>query len=137
MKPIIDLKRLLTKFIKNTGTRFVIAGGFNTLITYILYLLLVQFLTYRVAYTATFLTGIVLSYLLNAIWVFSSTLAAKSAIAYPFAYMVQYFLGIMMLSLLVESFGIDKHLAPLIVITVTIPIMYTLTKYIFSGRKMK
>jgi len=100
--------------------------------TYVIYLLLVQFLRYQVAYTVTYLIGIALGYLLNAFWVFRSAPNVKSAVAYPLVYMGQYALGIGLLSVFVDALGIDKRIAPALVIVITLPLMFVLSRLVFK-----
>lgn len=110
------------------------AGGSNTIATYLLYLLLLQFIGYQLAYSITFLIGIASGYLFNAFWVFDKPPTARSALAYPVVYFVQYLMGLALLALIVEIMGVPQLIAPLIVVTFTLPAMFLMTKFIFSER---
>lgn len=114
------------------GIKFLIAGGLNTVLTYIIYLGLVQVLPYPVAYTVTYLLGIAFGYLVNAYWVFGGKASVRSALGYPAAYALNYLLGLGLLAALVEVAGVDKRLAPLVVVVFTTPVMYLFSKHIFS-----
>lgn len=114
--------------------RFLLAGGGNTIATYLLYLALLHFMEYQLAYSVTFFAGIVLGYLINAYWVFDKPLSARSALTYPVVYFVQYLAGLALLSALVEIMGIPKVVAPLIVIAVTLPVVFLMTKFVFSDK---
>ena len=48
------------------GVRYLIAGGVNTIVTYIVYLLLLTPVGYRIAYFLAFILGIGLSFVLDA-----------------------------------------------------------------------
>ena len=46
------------KFIERESVRFILAGTFNTVVTYAAYVLLLPMLGYPVAYTVTYAAGI-------------------------------------------------------------------------------
>ncbi|EJN00862.1 GtrA family protein [Herbaspirillum sp. YR522] len=115
--------------------RFVIAGVINTSLTYLLYLLLIQFIPYIWAYSLTYVSGIALGYLLNAWWVFRSKPDTRSGAAYLLSYLANYLLGVAILWLLVSWLGVPKEVGPLLVVAVSVPVMYVLTRSIFRGRK--
>lgn len=134
MKPITVRRLSLKRFIKSRFLRFFLAGGGNTFATYLLYLLLLQFMGYRLAYSITFVAGIAFGYLINAFWVFDKPPTARSALAYPVVYFVQYLMGLALLALIVEIMGVPQVIAPLIVVAFTLPTMFLMTKFIFSER---
>ena len=124
----------MKKFIKHSGIRFILAGALNTALTYLLYLLLLQFMSYRISYKVTYVAGIAFGYWINATWVFLSQPGRKSAFIYPIAYVSQYVIGLLLLSVFIETFSIDERLAPLLVIIITVPVMFIMTRAIFSKR---
>jgi putative flippase GtrA len=111
---------------------FVVVGGINTVGGYGIYLLLFLFLSYRLAYSIAYLIGIGVSYLLNTYFVFGQKPSASKAIQYPLVYVVQYIFGIIALTLLVEVMRVNPTYAPLAVIVLTIPITFTLTRFILT-----
>ena len=117
-----------------TLPRFLIAGAVNTGLTYVLYLGLLFLVPYVWAYSLTYAIGICIGYLLNARWVFKQAPSLSSATAYPLTYALNYLLGVGMLWLLVELFHIPKEIAPILVVALTVPIMYIVTKSIFIGK---
>ena len=121
------------RFIDTAPVRFFVSGGINTLVTYLAYLGLVQIVQYQLAYTITYVFGIALGYFLNALWVFKSRPTARSIIGYPLAYVAQYLLGVGLLSLLVSVAGIDRRIAPLIVVAITLPVMFALSRLVFKN----
>lgn len=112
-------------------SKYILAGAFNTGLTYLLYLVLINLIPYIWAYSFTFAVGIILGYFLNALWVFKSKLQWQSMLSYPLLYLVNYTLGVMLLWLLVERFGLSKEMAPILVVIISLPIMYAFTKIIF------
>ena len=90
------------KFSSREPIRFLLAGGFNTAATYLVYLGMLQVAPYRVAYTTSFAVGIMLGYAINTWFVFRVPWNWKKMVAYPLVYLIQYVVGLLLLSLVVE-----------------------------------
>jgi putative flippase GtrA len=116
--------------IKKEAARFIAVGALNTGITYLLYLALLRIVPYMVAYTVVFLIGIVISYYLNAKMVFRASMTVHSALTYPAVYLVQYVLGVSLLYLLVSRFRVAKEIASLVVVAVSVPVTFVLSRII-------
>jgi putative flippase GtrA len=119
--------------IKKEVLRFVAVGVVNTGITYLLYLALLRIVPYILAYSLVFLIGIVISYYLNAKIVFRANMTVHSALTYPTVYLVQYVLGVSLLYLLVDRFRVAKEIASLIVVAVSVPVTFVLSRIIISA----
>lgn len=127
----------MTRFIRSEFVRYAVAGGVNTVITYLAYLLLLPVMSYAAAYTLTYLAGIALAYYLNARFVFHQPLRLKSAVQFPLVYVVQYGAGIGLLAFFVETLHLSADLAPALVIAVTVPVTFILSRVIIKGRAEK
>lgn len=114
--------------------RFVAAGGVNTLVTYIVYLLLVRIVNYNVAYVACYLAGIGLSYWLNTTVVFKATPSFGKFFLYPIVYLIQFLLGDGVLNIFVGLLHFPKELGPIVVVIVTLPVTYLLSRTVLVGR---
>lgn len=112
--------------------RFVFFGSVNTAIAYLLYLILLLFLPYPLAYTVAYVCGIFVSYVLNAKFVFRERLRLSRALQYPAVYAVQYVIGIVLLFVLVERLQISKVMAPFALAVGMIPIAYVLSRYVIK-----
>lgn len=134
MKVEKDHPTLLTKLLSKQFLKFVISGGINTLATYLVYLLLLGFLSYSISYTISYVSGIFLSYYLNTVFVFKEKVLFRKFLKFPIVYLVQYLINLLMLYVLVEHLNLSKQIVPLIVIVVTIPITYTLSKLIIKSK---
>lgn len=110
--------------------RFLISGAINTVTTYLIYVVLVLFLPYPVAYTITTALGILLSYYLNARFVFRQPLRLSAALRYPAVYGIQYVLGMGLLYFLVEVGHLSKFIAPLFIVLATVPVTFVLSRLI-------
>ena len=119
---------------KSEFVRFFMAGVFNTAITYLIYLILSYKVYYGLAYTISYLLGIIIMYFLNIIFVFRVTNSARRIFMFPFVYFVQYFLNYCMLYLLVDFAGIEKRIAPIFVIIVSVPVTFFLSRLILKGK---
>lgn len=124
------------KFIDGSFLRFLIVGGLNTLITYLVYLVFLGIADYRVAFTISFTFGIFIAYFLNSLVVFKVTFCWKKLLQYPIIYLVQYLLALVLLNLEVELMSIDQVIAPLINVVLLLPVTFVLNRYILqSGRE--
>lgn len=124
------MKNLNKEFLK-----FIVSGALNTLATYIIYLLLLNFISYSISYTVSYISGIFLSYYLNSLFVFKEKLSLKKFLKYPIVYIVQYIINLFMVFLFVEKMGFSARFVPLVVILITLPITYLLSKIIIKEKK--
>ncbi len=124
----------LSPFLSAEFMRYVIVGGTNTALTYLIYRLLLLLLAYAVAYTAAYLCGIVIAYVLNARFVFHQPFRWRAAVRFPLVYVVQYGAGVALLAFAVDTLHVSDELAPLVVIAVTVPLTFVLSRLIIKGR---
>jgi len=122
------------RFINREFYRFVFWGGVNTLAGYLFYLFLLFFLPYLISYSIAFVFSIFVSYVLNSKYVFNQELGLRKAIKYPVVYVNQYVLGAVSLYLLVHFLAISKFVAPLLVVVITIPVTFLLSRRILRGK---
>ncbi len=120
------------KFFDGSVARFLLAGTLNTGATYAVYLLLLQVAPYAIAFSISFVAGILLSYALNARFVFRRRTAWHSFLRFPLIYLVQYLIAMLLVALCVERLGIAPWLAPLLCLVVTIPMTYVLARAVFN-----
>jgi putative flippase GtrA len=114
--------------------RFLVAGAATTMVTLGLYVLLLDFLPYALAYTAAFVTGIVIAYLLNSVFVFRAGTNTRTFALFPLIYLVQYLAGLAVVAIWVDLLGLPETLAALVAVVVTLPITYLLTRSLFLWR---
>jgi putative flippase GtrA len=112
------------------GIYFVLSGGLNTLATYLLYLLLLNFLHYQIAYATSFIAGILLSYVLSTRFVFRTTHSWVKFSLFPLVYLISYAAGAAVLALSVNRLGIDQRIAPLVSACVTLPLSFVLSRLV-------
>lgn len=116
--------------LKNRFLKFIGAGVINTIASYLLYVIVVLFLSYQVSYAISFIFGIILSFILNTKYVFEVKQTLKKFVLFPFVYLVQYLLGAFMMNYIIEIIEVNKFLAPLVVTVCLLPVSYLLSKKI-------
>ncbi len=121
------------KFFDTEFKRFLAAGAFNTIAGYAMYLAFHLVLDYRLAYTASYLIGIPVSYWINTKFVFRSTWSWKRLAAFPSVYLMQYVLGLALIWLFVDHLDIPEKIAPLLAVPVTVPLTFLASRFIIKG----
>jgi putative flippase GtrA len=111
--------------------RFLIGGAVNTGITYAAYLALLPFMEPSAAYTVVYIFGIALSYAINTYFVFQTRSSIQSGLQYPLVYVVQYFIGLTLLSVFTDL-GLDSRVAMILVIIASLPVTFLLTRVIIK-----
>ncbi len=116
--------------------RFLFAGGLNTVLTYALFWLLSAVMHAQLAFAIAFAIGIVLAYLLNALWVFSRRPSWRGAASYPLLYLLIYLLNAAMLQLATDWLGWSPRLGLAVALCISTPISFLLNRYflLFRGK---
>ncbi|WP_207385991.1 GtrA family protein [Legionella gresilensis] len=120
------------KFYNPTFIRFVIVGTLNTLISYLVYLFLLNVTTLNIAYSITYLLSVVTSYLLNLIYVFKEKHSFKKSLQFPLIYLLQFIFSVILLNFFVYFLGMNEKIAPLLIILLFVPITYFLMRIILT-----
>lgn len=115
--------------LRKTGFKFVIAGAINTGLTYVIYLILLRVLDYRIAYVVSFVSGIAIAMILNSKFVFKTQFTIRRAAGFVAAYCFQLVFGIVILQLLVEQTSVPRALAPLCMMLLTVPLSFFMNRY--------
>lgn len=113
--------------------RFLASGAFNTGATYLLYLALLPFLHYGVSYSLAYFFGIVLAYMLNRHFVFRHSGGRLGLFWVACIYLLQYALGLVLVSIWVQWLQAPRYLAPLFAVLLTLPVTFLLNRRVFQG----
>lgn len=113
---------------------FLLCGAANTGLTYALYASFLLLMPYKISYSLAYVCGIFISYFLNSQFVFKQPVTLTKFLKYPAVYIVQYGLGIIILYICIDILGISKWLAPLLVIAVSLPVTFVISKLIIKGQ---
>jgi putative flippase GtrA len=111
---------------------FLAGGLFNTLVTYLVYLLLQKFLNYQLAFLVAYCLGIGFAYYFNAQFVFRTHLSWRGLLCYPIVYLVQYALSAFCMKIFVERFHVPKAYGPLLTSAAVVPVTYVLSKLVIE-----
>lgn len=122
----------LKKFFSPELLRFVITGALNTGGGYVIYVCLLLHVNYKIAYSVSFMLSVLLSYVLNAKFVFKKKLSFKKLLQFPMVYLAQYTLGIFLLFVLIQKLSFPAVFAPLVVVAFTIPLTFFLSRFILT-----
>ncbi len=114
--------------------RFVLVGGFATLLHYGLYLLLKQWMAVNVAYTLGYVVSFVVNFYLTALFTFRSAPSWRKLLGMGGAHGVNYLLHLSLLNLFL-LIGIPSVWAPLPVFAIAVPVNFLLVKYVFKKSK--
>jgi len=118
--------------LKHEFGRFLIVGCLNTAFAYSLYFIFNLWLHYQPAYALAYLMGIFFSYWLNTRWVFRTAMNWKSFFSFPLVYVFQYSMNAVLLHVLVEMFDLSEWLSPFLVIVVSIPVTFALSRFVIK-----
>ena len=113
--------------------RFIAAGAINTVASYAIFLALLQFAPYLVAYTIAYAIGIAISYLLMTRFVFATPPRLRTALRFPLVYVAQYLTGSAVIVVLVEAWGVSAPIAAIVAIVASIPVTFLLSRTILRS----
>lgn len=108
---------------------FTLSGGVSTSIMWGIYLLLNLFLQFQVAYLIAYVLTIVVSYFLNALFVFKTPLSLRTFFQFPIIYLVQYVCSAILLGILVRV-GFAESYSPIIALVLLLPLTFWLSRII-------
>ena len=113
--------------------RFLVAGAVNTVASYAIFLVLLQFMPYLAAYTIAYVIGVGISYLLLTSFVFRTPRRVATALRFPLVYVAQYLTGSVVIVLLVEAWGVRASIAAIAAIVASIPVSFLLSRTILRA----
>jgi len=85
----------------------------------------------------SYVAGVFISYYLNARFVFREKRRLSKALQFPIVYLAQYLIGLGLLYLLVEVAHVSKFFAPIMIVVITVPCTYFLSRYVIKGVSRK
>lgn len=122
------------RFINKEFLKFIVVGGLNTAIYYIIFLLCLHLLSvhYFFAHIVAVVISIVCSFFLNSKYTYNVKPTWNKFLYFPLTQLVNIVVTMFLLLLLVESLQVSSQLAPLAALVVTIPLTFFIT-----GRVLK
>ncbi|WP_099190544.1 GtrA family protein [Tepidibacter mesophilus] len=125
------MKKFVKKF-NNQFMRFVIVGGINTFNFYVLYYLLLLNINYKISYIVAYILSMIGSYFLNTYFVYKQAPSWAKFFQFPLVYIVQLILNFVFVYVCVEWLFISKEWAPIILIPISVPITFFISRYIIA-----
>lgn len=116
------------KHISAEALRFVIGGGFNTLLSYVIYWLLLPWVSYPVAYTISYAAAILTGFTINTRFVFRTAWSWRKLAAFPLVQLLNYLMGLGTVAFCIRYLGIDARIAPVLATVVILPANFLLTR---------
>ena len=116
------------QLLKNRFIQFISAGVLNSLATYFVYLLSLNFFSYRLSYTLAFSLGVFFGYFLNVRFVFGVTATKRRFLWSIIIYLLIFSINLIMIDFFVIYCKIWVQFAPLAVAFFTSPIGFLLNK---------
>lgn len=116
---------------RKRAPRFLMAGALNTIATWLIYIFLLEFLSYLVSYTIAYAIGVLIASVLYRFFVFEEKAINHGYILISLLYVAQYILGIAVAALWTERIGGPVELAPIVSLLVVYPMMYMAANLIF------
>ena len=112
--------------------RFLVAGTLNTVASYAVYLLLLEVVDYRAAYSIAYVAGLAGGYWANARFVFGASAHVATVTGYLLCYGATYAVSLAVLWAAVRYGGVSRPLAMLAALAVAVPLSYALLRINFA-----
>ena len=112
--------------------KFLIYGVVVFIFSNVIYLTAQFFFSYKISFIFAFLSAAISSSILNIKHTFSSRLTHKKVFVYIAYYAAYTILNIYVITFLVEEIGVDKKFALPVLVVITAPIHYLVSKYLIS-----
>lgn len=117
--------------------KFIATRVASTVASYLIYLALLHWIGYELAYLIAYAAGVILSYLVNALFVFKQPMSRRSAALFPLIYVLQFLLGMVILRLCVEELHLPEWLGMAISILLTLPLAFGLSRWAMRSQRSR
>ncbi|WP_411844065.1 GtrA family protein [Salinicoccus sp. HZC-1] len=123
--------------LNNEFSRFVIIGLLNTLNYYMIYTVLIFIgLPYIAAHLIGFILAFIISYFLNCYFVYRVKPTWSKFLRFPLTQVINMGMQTLLLYVFVDIFSWNEILAPLPVLVVTVPVTYTITRWVLKDKEV-
>lgn len=116
---------------------FAIVGALNTVMTFLLYQLVLFVAPYWLAYSLSFMAGLAFSLIMNARVVFGRAITAGLAGRYVAFYAASFLAGLGMVTGLIHWLGVPPRLAPIGAVVVLVSLNFLGTRLILGKRRCR
>jgi putative flippase GtrA len=118
---------------KSEFLKFIVSRGVCAIFSYGLYLALLLVVRYEIAYVVSYAAGIALAYFVSSRFVFQVAMSPRSAARFPLVYLAQFVVSFVLLRIAVQLVHIPPSIAYAIAVAVTIPLTFSLSRWIMRA----
>jgi putative flippase GtrA len=122
---------MMKQKLRGEALRFVLVGGFSTVLHYAIYWVLQHWIYVNVAYTIGYLLSFLANYYLSARFTFQSKMSARNGVGFGAAHFVNYLLHMVLLNIFIWL-GASNELAPIGVYLIVVPVNFLLVRFVFK-----
>lgn len=124
--------------LNNEFFRFIAVGLSNTINYYVVYtLFFLAGLPYIAAHLSGFIAAFVISYFLNCYFVYKVRPTWAKFLKFPLTQVINMGLQTLLLYIFVDIFGWNEILSPLPVLIITVPITYSITRWVLKDKEVQ
>jgi putative flippase GtrA len=113
---------------KIPSIRFLIVGGTNFFVTYAVYLAVLLVLNYAMAFSISFVAGLIFTSVLTIRHTFAAQLTMARVAVYGAYYLLYFAANFGLIKMLVEGYDMDVKWAPLLSLAALTPVHFLLSK---------
>ncbi|MHA6259511.1 GtrA family protein [Sporosarcina sp. CAU 1771] len=115
--------------------KFIVVGGVNSIVYYICYLIEIHVFGfhYLLAHTIAVLISVCGSFFLNSYYTYKVKPTWRKFFLFPLTQVVNLLVTALFLFFLVDLFQMDKSLAPIAAVVITIPITFFITSKVLKS----
>ncbi|KZC19488.1 MULTISPECIES: GtrA family protein [Rhodanobacter] len=134
----MSLRRILShRHISAEALRFLVGGSLNTLLSYVIYWLLLPWLSYPFAYTISYAATILTGFAMNTWFVFRAPWSWRKLVAFPLVQLLNYLMGLGTVTICVHYISIDARIAPVLATVIVLPANFLLTRSLMRFREQE
>ena len=111
-----------------------IAACIHYLVDFFLHLIDDRSVWLSISYTIGYIVSLVCNFFLTTYFTFHSKISVKKAAGFSFSHIVNYTLHIVLFNLFI-SFGIDRLIAPILVLFIAVPTNFTILHFVYRKKK--
>ena len=112
----------------------VIAAGIHYLVYFLLQLIDGGSVWLSIAYTIGYIVSLVCNFFLTTYFTFRSKVSVKKAAGFSFSHIVNYTLHMVLFNLFI-SLGINRLIAPILVLMTAVPTNFTILHFVYRKKK--
>ena len=112
----------------------VIAAGIHYLVYFLLQLIDGGSVWLSIAYTIGYIVSLVCNFFLTTYFTFRSKVSVKKAAGFSFSHIVNYTLHMVLFNLFI-SLGINRLIAPILVLMIAVPTNFTILHLVYRKKK--